>query len=287
MDEIFQKGTIDTENHVEHKACPFCGETILATAKKCKHCGEWLDVPTNQPMSGSQSINVRPGNRKVTANPPCSKNYIMAFALWIVGLWVAIPSLDAVDYLDSLFFIYIVFGWRKYALYKGMDTTAFSWFIGLEITLSLLNLLGEEEALIGAVICIPAIVLLLIIIKEFKAADEHRMASSIAVYLSVSLALILLYIYIGMEDTDEEDTLNAIMVLQFLIDTCFFGFWCKFFFDAENKHTELSNPSGEPTADIVKKKSFWKHVLESLLNIWMIGIVILIILILVCLLTLD
>ena len=25
----------------ETKNCPYCGEVIMATAKKCKHCGEW------------------------------------------------------------------------------------------------------------------------------------------------------------------------------------------------------------------------------------------------------
>lgn len=27
----------------ETMKCPYCGEEILAVAKKCKHCGEWLD----------------------------------------------------------------------------------------------------------------------------------------------------------------------------------------------------------------------------------------------------
>ena len=31
----------------EVKKCPYCGEEILSTAKKCKHCSEWLNNNTS------------------------------------------------------------------------------------------------------------------------------------------------------------------------------------------------------------------------------------------------
>lgn len=36
----------------ETKNCPYCGEKIMATAKKCKHCGEWLE-PTQSAIEDS------------------------------------------------------------------------------------------------------------------------------------------------------------------------------------------------------------------------------------------
>ena len=41
------------------KACPWCGETILAVAKKCKHCGEFL---SGERPSGSADPTLRVGS---------------------------------------------------------------------------------------------------------------------------------------------------------------------------------------------------------------------------------
>lgn len=37
------QSTTQTETDTQTKACPFCAEEIKLDAKKCKHCGEWLD----------------------------------------------------------------------------------------------------------------------------------------------------------------------------------------------------------------------------------------------------
>ena len=81
------------------KACEFCGEEILAVAKKCKHCGEILDATLREEKSPSK----KPKNR------------------WMaVGLSVLIPGLGQL-YKEEvipaiLWFVVTLIGYALYVL---------------------------------------------------------------------------------------------------------------------------------------------------------------------------
>jgi predicted RNA-binding Zn-ribbon protein involved in translation (DUF1610 family) len=62
----------------EKKACPFCGETVLAVARKCKHCGETIDVAQHAAevrAAPVASVDVEPGYppAPAVACPHCGK----------------------------------------------------------------------------------------------------------------------------------------------------------------------------------------------------------------------
>jgi membrane protein YdbS with pleckstrin-like domain len=54
------------------KRCPFCGEVILAIARKCKHCGEFLDRPVPTPGSPAPAAAITPAAQTApdTSNDP-------------------------------------------------------------------------------------------------------------------------------------------------------------------------------------------------------------------------
>lgn len=58
---------------MDTKTCPYCGGEIMSAAKKCKHCGEWLEArPQNssnehrepQPNSQGTDVEIKHSNTK-------------------------------------------------------------------------------------------------------------------------------------------------------------------------------------------------------------------------------
>jgi membrane protein YdbS with pleckstrin-like domain/predicted RNA-binding Zn-ribbon protein involved in translation (DUF1610 family) len=52
------------------KRCPFCGEVILAIAKKCKHCGEFLDRATPESSAAPPTPQQNPLATAATPSTP-------------------------------------------------------------------------------------------------------------------------------------------------------------------------------------------------------------------------
>jgi hypothetical protein len=90
-------------DEAETKACPWCAETILAAAKKCKHCGEFLEgaAPSTEPAAHSVA-----GVTDLLACPTCGVTAPLGDTAWlsahIANLHASHDEDDyALDYSDS------------------------------------------------------------------------------------------------------------------------------------------------------------------------------------------
>ncbi len=76
----------------EQKNCPFCGEEILAIAKKCKHCGEMLKNNQGASLIGElEALRNRNKNRgneleKILNSPSPSMKLVYLTLIWFFGI---------------------------------------------------------------------------------------------------------------------------------------------------------------------------------------------------------
>lgn len=84
------------------KVCPYCGQEILAVAKKCKHCGKWIEEAT--PIAAVES---QPQGKTSSTKSTSISKPIVCFVLFVIivvaGVLLFIGNLvDSKTYLSSL-----------------------------------------------------------------------------------------------------------------------------------------------------------------------------------------
>lgn len=76
---------------LETKKCPYCGEQILAVARKCKHCGEWLDPETERKQEWSDDQAEEPCNASEESGGEAEPSRRISRKTWIyIGLAVVL-----------------------------------------------------------------------------------------------------------------------------------------------------------------------------------------------------
>lgn len=84
-------------NFISMKLCSYCNEQIQDVAKKCRHCGEWLNAE-DAPVLTSNRSSKEPINQ-ITADAPSILWYVPYIVLGIIGVLV---SGFLINYLNEI-----------------------------------------------------------------------------------------------------------------------------------------------------------------------------------------
>lgn len=82
MQSPFDKNTFKPLDSSNTKECPHCGGTIQVVAKKCIHCGQWLEE-NNEPDKTEHDI---VEEKKITFNIFFNKKYIIPFVIVLISI---------------------------------------------------------------------------------------------------------------------------------------------------------------------------------------------------------
>ena len=193
---------------METKKCPYCGEEIMASAKKCRHCDEWLDkeaaqakITVNKPNNAAMAVPVN--NNEVKISPSLTiifigcvviSSLVDILSMSNTRLWSEMVGHDefSIDFANNICFIVGFCGLMSLLMIKlgrvGQKYPSAGTLIA-EIIISALafgfSALGIEE--VAGIFLIRWLIMTLIISIMLMTTKETRMTGILIIVMLISI----------------------------------------------------------------------------------------------------